>query len=254
MDPPVRPGPAGRHRVGQDREPPGGLDAVDHGLRVAALPLKGGREIQGQAVARVRGDLSSDEGQGTSPVPFVSVLQGLKRVVVGEDGIVELRGLRGLDHLLEGSAAVRVAGVDVDGAPVAVVRVCPPCRTRQGQQYQKQRRKSGHAGVSTRSGCRVPERARPRCTSLPSSRSQRTLLATMTQISQSLARKGTVSNARCRNGTDRTASCRSTESARAPQSHGLWNSPANALLVSERALNTLKTWNSTSVVKAIVRP
>ena len=49
-----------------------------------------------------------------------------------------------------------------------------------------------------------------------------------------------------------TAACRATDRPTAAQSQRLANRPWKALAWSERALNTLNSWNSVSVVKAMV--
>ena len=64
---------------------------------------------------------------------------------------------------------------------------------------------------------------------------------------------GSVPNAVLRNGRKTTATCNRAERATAPHSQAFENRPRNALRRSERALKTLKSWASTSVVNAIVR-
>ena len=87
--------------------------------------------------------------------------------------------------------------------------------------------------------------------SLPISLSHNTKLAIAIQRSQSPVLRPTVPNACCRAGTYTTVTCTATDNASAAQSYGLVNSPTNALMSSERALMTLKIWNSISVVNAI---
>src|SRR5688572_3523643 len=79
-----------------------------------------------------------------------------------------------------------------------------------------------------------------RATSLLSSLSHSTELATAVQRAQSSIVKGTVPNARCRNGTYTTAIWSASESAIAAQSHPFVNKCENALSWSDLALITLK--------------
>ena len=89
-------------------------------------------------------------------------------------------------------------------------------------------------------------------TSLLTSRSHSTVLATAVQRSQSPALKFTVENAYCMNGRFTTATCDESESRSAPHNHLFENIPMNALRSSERALNTVKIAISTNVVNAVV--
>ena len=90
-------------------------------------------------------------------------------------------------------------------------------------------------------------------TSLRASDTHSTTLAATIVTPHCAAVSGSVPNAVLRNGRKTTATCNRAERATAPHSQAFENRPRNALRRSERALKTLKSWASTSVVNAIVR-
>ena len=92
-----------------------------------------------------------------------------------------------------------------------------------------------------------------RLSSLRTSLNHSTTLAIAAHSSHCSNSSGTVPKARLRKSRLTTATCSSTDSAIAPQSHGLTNRCANALAVSERALKQLNSWAKTSTVKPAVR-
>ena len=98
--------------------------------------------------------------------------------------------------------------------------------------------------------CRRPH---ARLTSLRSSLYHNTTLAIAAHTSHWSNASGTVPKATLRKSRLTTATCNSSDNAIAPQSHGLTNRWANALMVPERALKAFNKCAKTSTVKPAVR-